>query len=292
MSREPVDPFDMFNLSNNSDDPFEHWDPFGDVGDHTEQVMQSPFTLAQDMPVAHRRTISSPMRLISPQNVTPVQTPMCELPVAQSTWEFNGPSVPPIPMRPPRRPMNFPMLRPKTELPNDDGAFMAACSDPSLRFNPKRLGFIPDTLWSDKEVTFGEVVTDFFQRKNNANSRFSHKLFNALKLSEYDPIYPQFVGVFWLNQTILRVDKRAFARLLGIKSIDGSLFHQQGNFPSHGFFEIGAGDAVRWCPPDLDLTGVDFENVRLLIHTENLFRKGCTQSDIEHCKWASARIGK
>ena len=136
-------------------------------------------------------------------------------------------------------------------------------------------------------MTFGEIVSTFFQKKNNANSRFSHKLFNALKLSECSPEFPQLVGVSWLTQFILRVDKRAFARLLGIKSIDGSLFHQQGNFPSHGFFEIGAGDAAKFCPPGINLTGVDFENVRLLVHNEQKFRKGCTEFDIINCRWAN-----
>ena len=171
----------------------------------------------------------------------------------------------------------------------DEARFYAVCADPSLIFNPARLGFIPPNLWEDRNMTFGECVSEFFQRKNNANSRFSHKLFNALRLSEFNPIFTPFVGVKWINENILRVDKRAFARLLGIKSIDGSLFHQQGNFPSHGFFEIGAGDVSRYCPPGLDLTGVDFENVRLLIHTANLFKRGCTEADIEHCRWASTR---
>jgi hypothetical protein len=151
------------------------------------------------------------------------------------------------------------------------------------------LGFIPATVWTDQQIRFSDLVREFFQRKNNVNSRFSHKLFNALKLSEANPAYAQLVGVSWLTDTILRVDKIAFARLIGVRSIEGSLFHQQGNFPSHGFLEIGAGDVRELCPPGVDLSSVDFENVRLIYHAEGIFRRGCTERDIEACRWAGGR---
>jgi hypothetical protein len=171
-----------------------------------------------------------------------------------------------------------------------DDEFAAACGDASLVLNPRKLGFIPTTFWGDADTTFGQCVADFFQRKNCAACRFSHKLFNALRLSELGGSYPRLTGVLWLNDMILRVDKVTFARLLGIKSIDGSLFHQQGNFPSHGFFEIGSGDQRRFVPPGIDLTDVDFENVRLLIHPRRQFKKGCTAKDIQQCRWANRRI--
>lgn len=273
---EQVDPFAMFGISEDAgDDPFD-WDPFGDALAETAQV------------TGHRRTTSTGILRISSQPQSTYPFSVHQLPVAQSTWEFNGPAA----VSPTIRRPSYTRVLPRAEFHHDDSEFIAARCDPSLRFNPRQIGFIPVTLWDDQDRTFGEVVAEFFQRKNNANSRFSHKLFNALRLSEWNPIYRPLVGVFWLNQTILRVDKWAFARLLGIKSIDGSLFHQQGNFPSHGFFEIGAGDVQKWCPPELDLTGVDFENVRLLIHTESLFKQGCTESDIETCRWANAKGGK
>jgi hypothetical protein len=152
--------------------------------------------------------------------------------------------------------------------------------------SPSHLGFIPGSVWTDQQIRFSDLVREFFQRKNNVNSRFSHKLFNALRLSEANPVYAKLVGVSWLTDTILKVDKRAFARLLGVRSIDGSLFHQQGNFPSHGFVEIGAGDVKDMCPSGIDLSSIDFENVRLLYHADGIFHRGCTERDIERCRWA------
>lgn len=172
---------------------------------------------------------------------------------------------------------------------DSDQEFRAFCADDQVRFNPVKLGFIPSKFWNeDREWTFGQLVSDFFQKKNNANSRFSHKLYNALKISTSDQFYAVYIGVEWVNERVLKVDKRVFARLLGIKTIDGSLFHQQGNFPSHGFIELNEADARRLVPPD-DMEGVDFENVRLLVHQPGIFTRDCTEEDIERCKWVGAR---
>ena len=172
-------------------------------------------------------------------------------------------------------------------LPSDDH-FSVICSDKAIKFNPHTLGFIPTKFWPDKEMTFGELVSDFFQRKNNANSRFSHKLYNALRISTHDPFYAEFLGVEWISNTVLKVDKKVFARLLGIKTIDGSLFHQQGNFPSHGFIELDPTEASKIFTTDM-LLGVDYENIRLLIHQPGIFIKGCTENALDACKWISTR---
>lgn len=172
---------------------------------------------------------------------------------------------------------------------DDDTEFRGICNDDQVRFNPVKLGFIPGKFWSqDKDWTFGQLVSDFFQKKNNANSRFSHKLYNALKISTSDPFYAVYIGVEWVNERVLKIDKRIFARLLGIKTIDGSLFHQQGNFPSHGFTELTEKQAIAEVPPEA-LKNVDYETVRLLIHQPGIFTRDCTEEDIERCKWISTR---
>jgi hypothetical protein len=175
--------------------------------------------------------------------------------------------------------------------PGYNSEFVLACQNRALLFNPAQLGFVPAKIWFDHDYTFGDVVSDFFQRKNHQNCRFSHKLFNALRLVSWNFVYVRLVGVSWITPTILKVDKRAFARLLGIRSIEGSLFHQQGNFPSHGFVEIGASDIRTMCPPNVPLSDVDFDNVRLLHHPDGVFREGCTEADIEQCRWTMNKPG-
>jgi hypothetical protein len=149
--------------------------------------------------------------------------------------------------------------------------------DPYLLVNPGELGLAPAGSWTDNEIHFAQIVTDFFKASHIANSRFPHKLFNALVLGESDPTYKELAGVAWATDTILRVNKIVFANLLGVHSIDGSLFHQHGHFPTHRFFEIGSAERARYCPPDMNMTGIDFNNVRLLIHHKQLLRTGCTR---------------
>jgi hypothetical protein len=170
---------------------------------------------------------------------------------------------------------------------NIENDFEAFCRSPDIVFNPRELGFLP-LHWPDGMRTFGDLYTGFFKRKNTSSSRFLHKLFNALKIADIEPRYRHFIGVEWVTETVLRVDKTNFARLLGIKTIDGSLFHRQGNFPSHGFVELTIEEARRILRPDL-LRGVDFEEVRLLRHEPRMFVRGCGPEVDLSCKWNNYR---
>ena len=166
--------------------------------------------------------------------------------------------------------------------------FQEAIKDSSLVFNPAKLGFIPTKAWPDGEQTFGSLVTNFFQKRNSSNCRFIHKLFNALQLAKAAPHLCRVIGVEWIGPDILRVDKHAFARLLKIRTIDGSLFHQQGNFPSHGFVELSETKARECLPPEA-LADVDYESVRLLTHRDRLFHRECQAQDVDDCKYVSVR---
>lgn len=157
--------------------------------------------------------------------------------------------------------------------------FEAAMLDKSLIINPKKMGFIPSSFWTDKDISFNEIVSDFFQRKNNSNCRFIHKLYNALKMVEYDQKFIPIVGIQWIDDSILRINRMVIAQLLRIKAIEGSLFHQQGNFPSHGFVELEPADVRKIFP------NFDFSIDRLLSHKDHIFVKGCTEEEVLKCKW-------
>jgi hypothetical protein len=150
--------------------------------------------------------------------------------------------------------------------------FDGLCQDPLAMFNARELGFIPSTHWEAGEVSFGALVSGYFQKKSGTNTRFFHKLYNALKISEIDPIYTEYVGIEWVADWIIKIDKKKFARLLGIRAIEGSLFHRQGNFPSHGFREVGPLEARRMLSPE-KLANVDYDGVRLLVHAPGHFMR-------------------
>ena len=176
--------------------------------------------------------------------------------------------------------IRLPSMKNKTNTPYNDTEFFQICSNPKNVINASDDGFIPTKFWEKWPYpTFGWCVINFFQKKNNANSRFLFKLYNALVIDSKYPELSKYVGVTWLTDTVIRVDKRAFGRLIGIKTPDNSLFHQQGNFPSHGFENISATDVSKYCP-NADLTGVDFVDVRLLRHTNGVFTRGCSEEAV------------
>ena len=158
-------------------------------------------------------------------------------------------------------------------------SFNDAIADQNLKLNPVKLGFIPTSFWHDREMTFGQMRADFFRSKNNSNCRFPHKLYDALILSELRPEFVELVGCQWVDDKTIKINRENFARLLGIKSVEGSLFHKQGNFPSHGFVEVDP-QVVRARFPDFD-----FGKDRLLTHKDGVFVKGCTEDDITRCRW-------
>ena len=145
--------------------------------------------------------------------------------------------------------------------------------------NPSQLHFIPSYFWPNKDFSFSDIVIDFFRRKNNVNCRFFHKLYNAVQISQISDIYSEIVGLKFITNEVLKVSKGSFARLLGIKSVDGGLFHKQGNFPTHGFIEISADQAMVYCE-GVDLSDVDYDEIRLLVHSDGIFTKFCSETQI------------
>ena len=151
-----------------------------------------------------------------------------------------------------------------------DELFYQLLISPSFTINPTACGFIPSLFWPNKEFTFADIVFDSFQRKNNINCRFIHKLYNAIQFTKMYPIYTEMIGVSFITTNVLKVNKHCFARLLNIKSIDGGLFHGQGNFPSIGFKELTKEEAEVYCD-GVNIDDVNYDDIRLLVHTKGMF---------------------
>ena len=117
--------------------------------------------------------------------------------------------------------------------------------------------------------------------------KFPIKLYNALKITECRPDLLPYVGVEWITDTVFRVHRDEFARLIGVRAIDGGLFHQQGNFPSHGFRELTFAESNE-ISLQYGLGRPDLSKVRFIKHSSPQFNRYCSQVDMEDCKW----IGK
>lgn len=168
------------------------------------------------------------------------------------------------------------------DFPESNENYTNALHDQSIVINPAEVGLVPSVFWVSPSVLFGDIVINFFQKKNNSNCRFPHKLFNGLQIVEQRPELYNFIGVKWLNNYVFKVDKYIFGRLLGITSYDGGLFHSQGNFPSHGFREVVGESELAGL--GIDLSGIDFERVRVITHT-NGFAKDVDETTISQLKW-------
>ena len=150
--------------------------------------------------------------------------------------------------------------------------------------DPESLEFIPKGNWTSKLMSLDGLRDSYFGRKNNVNRRFEHKLWNALRITAAHPNLIRFVGVCWANNNIIKVYKQAFAKLLNIKVIDGGLFHKQGNFTRHGFVICPEAKAIAEVPED-QLTDVDYRDVVLIYHKDNIFTQSSTEDIISNCKW-------
>jgi hypothetical protein len=163
-------------------------------------------------------------------------------------------------------------------------SFNEICSEPSLRLNPKQLGFIPVSEWSSDPTTFGQLVSVFFRKRNSPFCKFPYKLYNALKLSEAYPELRSHLGIEWVTDHVFRVHRVNFARILGVRTIEGGLFHQQGNFPSHGFVELGFAESDQ-LSREYGFGKCDLCVVRFVRHAQGLFARFSTEANLQHCKW-------
>lgn len=165
-------------------------------------------------------------------------------------------------------------------------SFDEVCSDNTVTLNPRRLNFIPSSSWPNESMSFGMIVSTFFRKRNSTHCKFPFKLFNALQITERYPEFIPHVGVQWATDTIIKVDREPFARLIGVKTIEGSLFHQQGNFPSHGFVELPFKESDQ-LSRSLHFGPADLSVVRYVTHIAGKFIRGCTEEDLDQCRWSN-----
>jgi hypothetical protein len=102
----------------------------------------------------------------------------------------------------------------------------------------------------------------YFTRRNGLSRQFLFKLHNALRITLKFPQAYVFVGAIWVSPAVIKINAQAFAAFLGVKTVQGALFHKQGNFSRHGFTPVlrhGSADVITAA----DCEDVDDYNVRL-----------------------------
>ena len=191
---------------------------------------------------------------------------------------------------PPPVPANEFTVHPKKEnfkidAPPEFEVFYELVNDLDISINPRNLGFIPTRYWPEGNFLIRDLVSDYFQQPCSSNSRFSHKLFNALQKVNSDPFYSTFFGVEWLNETVLLINGPLFSFILGYNNYETELFGQGGQMDIHGFVELNQEQALS-CVDESQLENVDFNTTRIFIHNAAIFTKSSTQDDIVNARWS------
>lgn len=102
----------------------------------------------------------------------------------------------------------------------------------------KALKFVPESEWKSQACSLMELRSNFFTRRNGIGRVFPIKLYHALLITKAFPDAYYFTGVIWITNTVFKVNASLFASLLGIHSVQGGLFHKQGNFSRHKYSQV------------------------------------------------------
>lgn len=120
--------------------------------------------------------------------------------------------------------------------------FEEAYNDPTIVLNPVALSLLPEKYWSQQSqtMTFAQIVKEYFKQNRTQNSTFMLKLYNLLLISSQIPKLQRAIGVRWVNDSVIELSRSALINIFNVResTVDGSMFHRQGNFPTHRFIEI------------------------------------------------------
>lgn len=109
----------------------------------------------------------------------------------------------------------------------------------------KMMGLVPSQFWDKYQssmIPLQTIIEEFFYRRTSNTTKFIFKLYNALRITTYYPEYKDIIGVYWISEEIFVVLRHEFAVLNNIKIEKGALFHQHGNFTTHGFEQISTSE--------------------------------------------------
>lgn len=158
-----------------------------------------------------------------------------------------------------------------------------------LNIDPIALGLLPTEYWKSSCVPLLKVFTPFFPTRSTKKVRFEHKLWNALVLTRKYPDLLPIIGVSWVSQYIIKVNRVVFGNLLNVTRPSAALFNSQGLLLTHGFREVSKKEAIQ-SGVDLNLIdNVDESVIRLFTHTERFFGENSKKEDIAKCRWSKRK---
>lgn len=115
-------------------------------------------------------------------------------------------------------------------------------NDETCVINPTQIHLLPEKYWAQQSptLTFAQIVNSYFKQNRTQNSTFMLKLYNLLLISINYPILEKALGVRWVNDNVIEVSRSGLVNIFNLRenTVDGSMFHRQGNFSTHKFIEV------------------------------------------------------
>jgi hypothetical protein len=149
--------------------------------------------------------------------------------------------------------------------------------------DPVDLGFVPSPRWRRGAVLLADVTNEFFRARSSKVLTFEQKLWNALALTNRDPLLYPTVGVKWVTERVLKVNRDVFGRFINVTRPAAALFNNQGSLLTHGFIEIARRDVHGI--EENDAEDIDESIVRLFRHAADVFRIGAREDQVLGCRY-------
>lgn len=153
-----------------------------------------------------------------------------------------------------------------------------------IRFQTKFYSFVPLDAWRKPSYTWFEITVHFIG-KSCRKVRFEHKLWNALQLTLKHPEMYPLIGVIWISDRVIQVNRLKFGKLLDLAKSTSALFSQHGSFPTHGFIELTFRDVQKM--PGVVLAPDRDNELRFFMRPDGKFTKGSTPDEIEECRYVA-----
>lgn len=152
---------------------------------------------------------------------------------------------------------------------------------------PQKLNLYPSSIFKQTPITVRQLIDTHFKRRSSKKMPFHLKLFNALQLTTDNPNLVPLLGVKWITDRVFKLYREPFAKIIGVSSVNGSLFNKQGSFPTHGFILVSRFE--HQLQVNEDLSDVDDETIRLYRHNSENFHQNATEEELNSCRWRSPR---
>lgn len=152
----------------------------------------------------------------------------------------------------------------------------------SMTFKVDEYMFVPKDIWKTEMVNFMDMCTTHFRGKSNKKVKFEHKLWNALQITKTQPMLYPLVGVIWLSDMVIQIDRTHFGALLCLGKSTSALFNSQGSFPTHGFVELSLQELDAM---DIRPYSNNYSDCRFFHRPDGLFCTSSTEKELSQCTY-------